>query len=71
MWKGTVADELLDRGRTISATSCAEIISPPTVTSSTVMAKNQNFRSFERDVKDGVLYEWECLNIISNEFHEI
>jgi len=71
MWKGTVADELLDRGRTISVTCSAEIISPPTVTSRTVMTEKQNFRSFERDANYGVLYECEYLNIVPNEFHEI
>jgi hypothetical protein len=70
MWKGTVVDELLDRGRTVSAACCAEIISPLTVTRRTVMAEKQNFRSFERDANDGVLYESQCLNIVPNEFHE-
>jgi len=71
MWKGTVVDELLDRWRTISATCCAEIISPPTVTTRTVMAEKKNRRSFGRDANDGVFYECECLNIVPNEFHEI
>jgi hypothetical protein len=71
MWKGTVVDELLDRGRTMSATCCAEIISLPTVTSGTVVTEKQNFRCLESDANDGVLYEFECLNIVPNELHEI
>jgi len=57
MWKGTVVHELLDR--TISATCCAEVVSPPTVSSRTVMEK-QNFRRFEMDANDDALYECEC-----------
>jgi len=34
------------------------------------VAKKQNFMSIERDANDGVLYECECLNIVTNEFHE-
>jgi hypothetical protein len=70
MWEGTVVNELSDGGRTISATCCAEVIRP-TVTSRTVVTKEQNCRSFERDANDGVLYECECLNIVPNELHEI
>ena len=62
---------MLDRKRKISATYCEGIINPPTVTSRTVMAKKQTFRRFERDAKDGVLYESECLNIVQKAFHEI
>ena len=68
---GTFVPETMDRRLQIPATCWAEIKNSPTVTSHTEMAKKQNCMYFESDLKDGVLNESECLNIVPNEFHEI